>query len=221
MCSRINQINGPAYIARVFEAALTHGLAERQPQYNIAPSTAVMVIRMADVGPVLELMRWGLIPHWSREPSTKFATFNARCEEAAEKATYRGPMRYRRCLVPVDGFYEWQKLEDGSKQPWLIRMADDQPFALAGLWDTWQDELQSFSILTTRANEMMSRLHTRMPVILMKEDHARWLDHRVTDPAAVADLMTPFPSELMYATPVSAYVNNTRNQGPLCVDPLA
>lgn len=207
-------------------------------RYNIAPTTAAPVIRMADVGRVIEPMRWGLIPHWSKEPKIAYATFNARSEDAASKPTFRGPMRYRRCLVPADGFYEWVKTENettGSKtanktaskttsttkQPYLIRMADEQPFVMAGLWDCWGDELQSFTILTTQANEMMAKLHHRMPVIVDPENFDRWLDPNVTDPQAVADIMQPYPAELMFAVPVSDYVNNARNEGPACLERVA
>ncbi|MFA9478244.1 SOS response-associated peptidase [Phycisphaerales bacterium AB-hyl4] len=220
MCGRYTLHTSPQRIAELFDAQLAVGLADFVPRYNIAPTTPAPVVRMADVGRVIELMRWGLIPHWSREPSTKFATFNARSEDAAEKASYRGPMRYRRCLVPVDGFYEWRKRDRGPKQPYLFRMADDQPFALAGLWDVWQDELQSFSVLTTKANTLMATIHDRMPVIVDPADHARWLDPGLQDPDAVADVLKPFPSELMLATPVTTYVSNARNEGPRCIEPV-
>lgn len=222
MCGRYPQHTRPKVLAQMFNAKLTHGVENQPARYNIAPTTPALVIRMADVGRVIELMRWGLIPHWSQEPTLRYATFNARSEEAASKASYRGPMRYRRCLVPVDGFYEWVKVDgQGTKQPYLIRMADERPFVLGGLWDCWRDELQSFTILTTQANEMMARLHHRMPVIVGQEDHERWLNQNIHDPQAVADICRPYPSELMFATAVSDYVNNARNDGPECLRPVA
>lgn len=264
MCGRYPQHTKPKRLAEIFHAKLSHGVDQISPRYNIAPTAAAPVIRNADTGRVIELMRWGLVPHWSREPKTTYATFNARSEDAASKPTYRGPMRYRRCLIPVDGFYEWSKVQETPasasqtenqsadqpanqsadqpadllsnlsadkpatrrtskiiKQPWLIRMADEAPFALAGLYDCWHDELQTFTILTTQANEMMTRLHHRMPVIVDKENHNRWLDHTITDPQQVADICRPYPSELMFAVPVSAYVNNARNDGPECMEEVA
>ena len=223
MCGRYTLHSSAQEIARVFEAQLTAGLEALEPRYNIAPTMAAPVVRVADTGRVIELMRWGLIPHWSREPTTPYSTFNARGEDAAGKASYRGPMRYRRCLVPVDGFYEWQKGGGGDggggKQPYLVQLTDERPFALAGLWDVWGDELQSYTILTTRANDAMAPIHPRMPVVIRPADYARWLDPGVQTPAAVADLLAPPPSGLMKLTAVSRYVNNARNEGPRCIEP--
>ena len=219
MCGRYTLNSSPRRIAEAFDAQLTIGLLDLEPRYNIAPTSAAPVVRMADVGRVIELMHWGLIPHWAPEPTMRYPTFNARSEEAAMKVSYRGPMRYRRCLVPVDGFYEWRRHERGPKQPYLVRMADGEPFALAGLWDVWQDELQSFTVLTTRPNSVMATIHDRMPVTVARADYARWLDPGVQDPRAVADLLEPGPSEAMTVTPVSAYVNQVRNEGPRCIEP--
>jgi putative SOS response-associated peptidase YedK len=220
MCGRYLLFTNPEKLALIFRARIDALIREQwQARYNIAPSSPALVVRMADIGRVIEPMRWGLIPHWSREPVTKYPTFNARSEEAADKASYRGPMRYRRCLVPVDGFYEWQR-SGSQKQPYVIRMADEAPFALAGLWDAWQEELQSFSILTTRPNEVMEKVHNRMPVIVQPEDYTRWLDPNITDPQAVADILKPFPADQMYAAPVSDYVNNGQHDGPQCMTPV-
>lgn len=199
----------------VVEAVTPEGVALFE-RYNIAPSQPAAVIRQGPRGRLLEPMRWGLVPHWSKQPKTRYATFNARSEDAAGKPTYRGPMRYRRCLVPACGFYEWRQGKDG-KQPHHIRLADEQPFALAGLWDAWGGELQTFSILTTTPNEMLAPIHNRMPVILDPADYDRWLDPAVQDPAQVADLLRPYPAEQMLATPVSDYVNNARHEGPRCL----
>jgi len=199
----------------VVEAVTPEGVAMFE-RYNIAPSQPAAVIRQGPRGRLLEPMRWGLVPHWSKQPKTRYATFNARSEDAAGKPTYRGPMRYRRCLVPACGFYEWRQGKDG-KQPHHIRLADEQPFALAGLWDAWGGELQTFSILTTTPNEMLAPIHNRMPVILDPADYDRWLDPAVQDPAQVADLLRPYPAEQMLATPVSDYVNNARHEGPRCL----
>jgi putative SOS response-associated peptidase YedK len=201
----------------VVEAVTPEGVAIFE-RYNIAPTQPAAVIRQGPRGRILEPMRWGLVPHWSKEPTTRYATFNARSEDAAEKPTYRGPMRYRRGIVPLCGFYEWRKSK-GGKQPHHIRLADEQPFALAGLWDVWGGELQTFSILTTTPNEMLAQIHNRMPVILDAADYDRWLDPGLQDPAQVADLLRPFPAERMLATPVTDYVNNARHEGPDCLRP--
>jgi putative SOS response-associated peptidase YedK len=147
--------------------------------------------------------------------SIAFKTINAMCETAAEKAAFREAMRKRRCLVPADGFYEWQKLSKKEKQPYNIGMADDSLFAFAGLWERWHDPagtpLNSFTILTTDANPLVSGIHGRMPVIVKKEDYDLWLDPGMTDPAGVADLLKPFDARLMKKYPVSARVGNADN----------
>ena len=145
---------------------------------------------------------------------------NARSETVAQKPAYRGPIKYRRCLIAADGFYEWKKV-DQKKQPYYITMADGELFAFAGLWEHWQDEasseIESCTILTTRPNEMMATIHDRMPVILAPEHYATWLDTSVQDAAAVTGLLGPYPPELMTAQPVSRFVNKPGNEGPGCV----
>ena len=219
MCGRYKLAVPKERLPSLYDAGPLH--TEYGPRYNIAPTAAAPVVRMADTGRVLELMRWGLIPHWSKEPTSRYATFNARSEDAADKASYRGPMRYRRCLVPCDGFYEWQRTSGTAKQPWLITMADEAPFAMAGLWDCWRDELQSFTVVTTSPNALMATIHTRMPVILDREHWPRWLNPQLTDPGEVAHLLRPYPAELMLARPVSPYVNNARHDDPRCAQPLS
>jgi len=223
MCGRYALKTPPRALATIFDARVTPGLDGWGPRYNIAPTTSTPVVRLADSGRVLELMRWGLTPHWSKEPKTNYATFNARAEDAADKPAYRGPMRYRRCLVPADGFYEWNKRGQEKKarqQPFYIRPSDEKPFALAGLWDCWADELQTFTVLTTTPNTRMAELHDRMPVILPAEHHEHWLDPRVNDPQKLAPLLQPLPADHMIAQPVSRYVNRTDHDGPRCIEPI-
>lgn len=196
------------------------------PRYNIAPTQPVPAIRVRkDTGARrLELLYWGLVPQWAKDPSIGNRMINARSETAANKPAYRAAMKYRRCLLPSDGFYEWEKREDGTKQPHLVRMADGEPFALAGLWEQWQDEegneLDSCTVLTTEANEMMAELHHRMPVILPREAWDRWLDPGEQHAKAVQPLLRPFPSELMTHHPVSPHVNNPRHEDPQCIAPI-
>ena len=203
---------------------------EFQPRYNIAPTQDVLVVRSA--APAAEgkapaaarrgdLLRWGLVPSWAPDPSVGNRMINARAETAAQRPAFRDAMRRRRCLVPADGFYEWQKLEgEKRKQPHLIQMKGQRPFAFGGLWDTWfagGDRLESFTILTTSPNELVSPIHDRMPVIVAPEDYDRWLDTRV-DAAGVADLLRPYPAEQMEAQPVGTQVNNPRNDDPSCAE---
>ena len=220
MCGRYKLAVPKERLPSLYDAGPLH--FDYKPRYNIAPTTPAPVVRMADTGRVIELMRWGLIPHWSKEPTSKYATFNARAEDATDKPSYRGPLRYRRCLVPCDGFYEWKKLDPAgkAKQPYLITMADEEHFAMAGMWDCWHDELQSFTVLTTAPNPLMATIHNRMPVVLDREHWPRWLNPQITDPAEIAHLLRPYPAELMLARPVSSYVNSTRNEGARCAWPI-
>jgi putative SOS response-associated peptidase YedK len=201
--------------------------------YNIAPTTFQPVIRDSrDTGErEMVLMRWGLVPFFAKSLADfkGFSTFNARAESITTSSTWRGPMKSRRCLVPVDGFYEWKVLNDHknpAKQPYAISLKTDEPMAFAGLWDAWKEPkaktesiqtpdtwLQSFSIITTEANELMSQVHTRMPVILPERDWQRWLDREVTEQLPL-DLLRPYDSEAMKLTPCNKAVGNVRNNGP-------
>lgn len=152
-------------------------------------------------------------PSWTKDLSRMKANlFNARAETAFEKASFKGPLRYRRAIVPADGFYEWKR-ERTRKTPYYIELGGGEPVGFAGLYDLYKNELLSCAILTTSPNELMSKLHDRMPVILSPSDYDRWLDPGVTDPEGVADLLRPYAGE-MRAHPVSSLVNNARNDGP-------
>ena len=147
---------------------------------------------------------------------------NARAETVAEKPSFRAAYKYRRCLVPTDGFYEWQKTKEG-KQPHLIGMADGTPFAFAGLWEHWERNgsvIESCTILTTDANELVSSIHNRMPVILEPADFDEWLSPKIQGGDKLRHLLRPFPAQGMKAFPVSTVVNNPRNEDPSCVVPL-
>jgi putative SOS response-associated peptidase YedK len=184
--------------------------------YNIAPSYECPIIRMnKDDKPTLGMVRWGLIPSWTKG-KPKMQPINAKSETAATSGMFRQAMERRRCLVLADGFYEWKGAKP-PKQPYFIRMKDDGVFAFAGLWERWKPDEQSepidtFTILTTTPNELMQSLHNRMPVILAKDDYARWLD-RNNKAADVADLLKPFDAGKMEAWPVSTKVNTPKNQG--------
>ncbi len=188
--------------------------------YNVAPTTFQPVIRDdKETGErELVLMRWGLVPFFTKQLSgvKGISTINAKAENIEKSPTWRTPFKKRRCLVPADGFYEWKKLDAKTKQPFAFAMSDGKPFAFAGLWDAWKDDqgnwLQSFSIITTEANELMSSVHTRMPVILHSRDYDRWLDRDVERPPV--DLLRPFESEAMTASEANPTVGNVRNNGP-------
>lgn len=182
------------------------------PFYNVAPTRGIPVLRNEGTLVSGVYMRWGLIPSWSKEPTSKYATFNARSEDAASKPTYREPFKRRRCLIPVSGFYEWKK-QGKAKQPFYIYRADGSPLFFAGLWDRWGDELESATILTTGPNAEMREIHTRMPCILEPEQFARWLDPRLQDAEAVASMLDPAADGILSMHKVSSRVNDARNEG--------
>lgn len=186
------------------------------PCYNAAPQSVQPVVRLSrDAGRrEFALLRWGLVPAWARDAKVGYTTINARAEEASQKPAYREALKRRRCLVPADAFYEWQKLDAKSKQPFAFALKSGEPYALAGLWERWQpkdgEPLETFTILTTDPNELTEPMHNRMPVILEKKDYERWLEPG--DPARPpVDLLRPFPAEKMVAWPVSERVGNVRN----------
>jgi len=215
MCGRYRLTAKERYIAEHFD--LEESEVHWTPRYNIAPTQEAAIVRQDRKQPkrLFSLMRWGLVPSWAKDASIGYKTINAMCETAAEKPAFREAMRKRRCLVPADGFYEWQKLGRKEKQPYNIGMADDSLFAFAGLWERWHEPagaaLNSFTILTTDANALVAGIHNRMPVIVKREDYDLWLDPGMTDPAGVADLLKPLDARLMRKYPVSTRVGNADN----------
>ena len=190
-----------------------------QPRYNIAPSQIAPVIRLKDNDTefTLDSMTWGLIPNWRKTPPRGNGQINARSETVAQKPMFRSAYRRRRCLVPTDGFYEWQKAET-YKQPYWISRTDNVPFVFAGLWDTWEDDQNnkviSFAILTTDASEELRPIHHRMPVILRPTEFDVWLDpNAMPEP----EIFEPAYGPKMTARPVSNRVNNPRNDDVACI----
>jgi len=189
--------------------------------YNITPGQDIAILRTWPETGVLEygMLRWGLLPFWSKTNTTKFSMINARAEGIAEKPSFRGPFRYRRCCILASGFYEWQQ-RAGGRQPFFIRPKDHDLFLLAGIWDHWQgeggQEGETCAIITTTPNSMMAKIHDRMPVILAKDMAAAWLD-----PAAgqrdLNVMLKPYPAKKMVAYPVRKLVNTARNDGPECI----
>ncbi len=222
MCGRYGRRSDKQKIAEAFrvKSDLT-GISMPPDDYNIAPTTFQAVIRESreDGSREMVLMRWGLIPFFSKSLSDVkgISTINARAETVPEAPTWREPFKKRRCLVPASFFYEWKKLDAKTKQPYAFTVSDASLFAFAGLWDAWKDGqghwLQSFSIVTTEANELMSQVHSRMPVILHQRDYDRWLSREESEQPPV-DLMRPFESEGMQMTPANPLVGNVRNNGP-------
>ncbi len=195
---------------------------EVRPRYNIAPSQAAPVVLAAPGRPPeARLMRWGLVPSWARDPAIGHRMINARAETVADKPAYRVAFQRRRCLVPADGFYEWQRRGD-ARVPHLLRLRGGGAFAFAGLWESWEGPegaLETFTILTTAPNALVALIHDRMPVILGPGDRDRWL--RDADPRALAALLRPFDPDAMEAFPVSRAVNDPRFDDPSCAQPPA
>jgi len=193
------------------------------PRYNIAPTQPVLAVRTNPHGGLREAtyLNWGLIPFWAKDPRIGSRMINARSETAAEKPSFRAAYKYRRCIVPADGFYEWKK-ERGGKQPYLIGLESGEVFGIAGLWEHWERDgsaVESCTLLTTDANEFMEPLHHRMPVILDRQDYDEWLDPGVQTAGLLLHLMRPFSGAPMRAVAVGKMVNNARNDEPGCVEP--
>jgi len=191
------------------------------PRYNIAPTQPVPVIRQNPKEPIreLSLMKWGLIPHWSKDGSGAAGMINARSETAATQPAFRESLRSRRCLIPADGFYEWTR-EGKTKRPFCFEINHGQLFAFAGLWDRWKDPsghwITTCSILTTAPNAVTAIVHDRMPVVLAPEIYDLWLDPGMTKVEAVSDLLKPYDARLMRCYPVSARVNRVVNDDEEC-----
>ncbi|MDP6776070.1 MAG: SOS response-associated peptidase [Candidatus Latescibacteria bacterium] len=196
---------------------------EIPPRYNVAPTQNVWAVLNDGTGRVCEV-RWGLVPHWAKDPKIGSRMINARSETLHEKPAFRTAYRRRRCLIFADGFYEWRKDPgEKTKTPVYIRMASQTPFALAGLWERWEPggdpPLLSCTIITTEPNPLLAEIHNRMPVILPPECHAEWLAPGEIPPDALSQLLKPFPASEMVAFPVSRQVNNPRVDTPACIEP--
>ncbi len=215
MCGRY-QVHTPIeQIAREFHAVLTEDTAELVPRYNVAPSLKVPAVRVRGSVRELTALTWGLVPSWAKDLSGT-RPINARAETVFDAPLFRTAIRRRRCLLPANGFYEWQQ-RAGGRQPWHIDMLDGRLFALGGIWEYWRSTADkavvSCAIVVTDANELMAEIHQRMPVIIARADYARWLDSSWSDPAEIANLLVPYPADEMRAYPVSMRVNNAKNEG--------
>jgi putative SOS response-associated peptidase YedK len=197
------------------------------PRFNVAPGSDILVVREREGERVADLVRWGLVPSWAKDPSIGNRMANARSDSAFEKPAFRNAMKTRRALIPADVFYEWQVVPGQSrKQPHAIRLRSGEPFAMAGLWEYWRakgedgEGIVSTAILTTDANALMARIHDRMPVIIAASHYDAWLDPRTPAPA-LRDLMQPCPSEWLEAYPVSLRVNNPRADDERVLEPVS
>jgi putative SOS response-associated peptidase YedK len=224
MCGRYTLRTTPAQLAEIFGVLRE---LDSQPRYNIAPTQTVAAVRtdVAKGGRELAALRWGLVPSWAKDLKIGSSLINARAETIATKPAFRSALRRRRCLIPADGFYEWQAVPgQKTKQPWLIGLCDEPVFAFAGLWEHWNSpegtSVESCTVVTTAANEFMQPVHNRMPVILDRADYDRWLDSECQDSESVLPLLVQFPGDRMQRVPVSTLVNSPRNDRPECTDPV-
>ena len=188
-----------------------------RPSYNIAPTQNVLTVFNSNEGPNADYMHWGLIPPWSKDASFASRMINARAETIAEKPSFRAAFRKRRCLILADGFYEWQRA-GGGKRPMRIDMETREPFAFAGIWETWKDpegnRIKSCAIITTPANEWLSPIHDRMPVILKREQERLWTDPESDDPAFLRNMLFPLQASPLKIHEIAPLVNSPANNGP-------
>jgi putative SOS response-associated peptidase YedK len=221
MCGRFTLKTSPARIKEMFRL---QRLGEFDPRYNIAPSQPVLAVRQDSSGELEGLLlKWGLIPSWAKEPGIGNSLANARADTIATKPAFRSAFKKRRCLVVADGFYEWQA-GPGGKTPYYFQMKDQGPFAFAGLWERWEkgeEPVESCTLITTDANAVVGQVHNRMPVILAPGSFDRWLDPNEQGAEVLEAMLVPLPDDSLSAHPVSKLVNNPKNQGPQCIEPVS
>ncbi len=223
MCGRYALYSGHGRLVEQF-ALDADRVPTLPPRYNIAPSQAVSVVRIPPgySDRVWDQVLWGLIPSWVKDPKTAYRSINAKAKTVASKPSFKSAFRCRRCLIPADGFYEWKVLAAG-KQPYYIHMQDEQPFAFAGLWECWQGDgrmIESCTIITTTANELVETIHDRMPVILPHDAYDIWLDPSLQDPRHLLPLLRSCPASAMLAYPVARHVNNPKHDDTRCINRL-
>jgi len=223
MCGRYRLSRRKQIVEAHFSSA--SGEEDCNPRYNIAPTQLVPVIRQNPKQPIREssLFRWGLIPSWMKDSSGAATMINARSETAGTKPAFRDALKSRRCLIPADGFYEWQRVGK-TKQPYCFEVGNAQMFAFAGIWDRWKDPsgnlVKTCSILTTTPNAVTSAVHDRMPVILDPDSYDLWLDPGVQDASWASELLKPYDAQLMRCYPISTRINHVANDDEECSAPV-
>jgi putative SOS response-associated peptidase YedK len=219
MCGRYRLSRRKQIVEEHFSSV--SGEQDWKPRYNIAPTQPIPIVRQNPKKPVREmsLLRWGLIPSWAKESSGAAKMINARSETAGTKPAFRDALKSRRCLIPADGFYEWQKTGN-AKQPYCFEVADGELFAFAGIWDRWNDPdsniVETCSILTTSPNAVTSAVHDRMPVILDPDSYDLWLDPGMKDVSTATELLKPYDAQLMRCYPIGTRINRVANDDEEC-----
>ena len=222
MCGRFVQERPASELAEIFSAEPL--VEDPGPRFNVAPTDEALVVVQREDRRAITAYRWGLIPHWADSVKAGSRMFNARAETLTSSPAFRDSLRRKRCLVPVEAFYEWRR-EGTVRQPYTIGRSDGRPLALAGLWDGWRDPdldqvRRTFTIVTTTPNDTMATIHNRMPVMLDESDWGTWLDPRSADLGELLAFLEPREGPVLAITPVSQLVNNVRNDGPELVVPL-
>ncbi len=221
MCGRYTLTSAPEAIRALFRYQEQPNFP---PRYNIAPTQPIAIVRLNEGKRQLALVRWGLLPSWVKDPKTFTLLINARGESASEKPAFRAAMKRRRCLIPADGFYEWQAVA-GRKQPFYVRAKSGTPLAFAGLWETWTgpngEEMETAAIVTTRANRTLAAIHERMPVVVPPEAFDLWLNCAEVDAKTAEALIQPAPDNLLEAYEISTAVNRTANDNAKLIEPVA
>lgn len=228
MCGRMTQQTSPDEVARIFDAEVRDTDDDPfAPSWNVAPTDPVTVVLQREDGRSVERHRWGLVPSWAKSVKEGARHINARAETVADNSTFRTSFQKRRCIIPADGFYEWQRTGEKRKQPWFLGPHDEGALlAMAGLWSVWKDPatglwVLSASVITTDANDDVARLHDRMPVLLPRDAWATWLDPEEHDAALLGALLVPAPDGVLEMHPVSRRVNDVREDGPDLIAPVA
>lgn len=215
MCGRFTLTSTEALDERF--AVMTDMLPEVTVSYNTAPGQPILSVIHDGKQRRMGHLRWGLIPRWAKDDKIGYKLINARSETLSQKPSFKKPLQFQRCLIPADGFYEWKQEKSATKQPYRMTLSNGAYFSFAGLWEKWQPPetgqapVFTCTIITTEANNLLSDIHHRMPVILQPEDEQTWLDPSKTDPDDVSHLLKPFPSEKMIAYPVSKAVNSAKH----------
>ena len=222
MCGRFTLIEPIPWLAEILGLENPESIGSVPPRYNVSPGTDVLIVRSRERETrEIGITRWGLVPFWAKDSDFGAKTINARSETASQKPAFRAAFRYKRCLIPADGFYEWAG-SGRKKQPFFIHLENRKPFAFAGLWESWTGAdgsvLETCTILTTEANEKLSKLHHRMPVILPQDSYADWLNPAENRAKAVQGHLRPYPSDAFACYPVSERVNSPRNDDAACLE---
>lgn len=226
MCGRARLFTDLSQIKLVFSIPSERPTPNFAANWNLAPTQSAPVVsfdpRTGERS--LDVMRWGLVPHWAKDIKSGYSTFNAKAEGIDTRPTFREPFLRRRCLVPLDGFYEWKK-QGRERQPYAVALTDGRLMAMAGLWDSWRspdgEQVRSFTIITTEANELLAPLHDRMPVILGPENWGVWLGEVPADPQRLKALLVPYPANDMVIWPVDKRVGNVKNNNPSLIEPVS